>query len=110
MGECVSEQKPTAFWDYVKGVYAVQDQITAANAQQKLQELAAAAGVDGPRANTCSASQATARKIQDSIDLGMSLGVTGTPTVFVNGRKVNGIADIPYDQLRKLVEFEAAQK
>jgi protein-disulfide isomerase len=110
MGECVAEQSVSAFWPYVKSVYAAQDQITAANAPQKLQELAGAAGVDGARASTCAASQTTARKVQDSIDLGMSLGVTGTPTVFVNGRKVSGIADIPYDQLRKLVEFEAAQK
>lgn len=110
MGECVAEQKPAAFWTYVNSVYAAQDQITGANAAQKLQELAVGAGVDGPQASTCASSQVTARKIQDSIDLGMSLGVTGTPTVFVNGRKVNGIADIPYDQLRKLVEFEAAQK
>jgi protein-disulfide isomerase len=110
MGECVAEQKPAAFWNYVKSVYNAQDQITAVTAPQKLQDLAAAAGVDGARATTCAASPITARKIQDSIDLGMSLGVTGTPTVFMNGRKVNGIADIPYDQLRKLAEFEAAQK
>jgi protein-disulfide isomerase len=110
MGECVAEQNPQAFWTYIKSVYDAQDQIIAANAPQKLQDLAKAAGADPSRASTCAASQAVSRKIQESIDLGLSLGVTGTPTVFINGRKVGGIADMPYDQLRKLTEFEAAQK
>jgi protein-disulfide isomerase len=110
MGECVAEQKPEAFWSYVKSVYDAQDQITAANASQKLQELAKSAGADPQRTSTCAASQAMSRNIQDSVDLGTSLGVTGTPTVFINGRKVGGIADMPYDQLRKLTEFEATQK
>lgn len=110
VGQCVAEQKPEAFWAYVKGVYDAQDQITAASAPQKLQELAKAAGADPQRASTCAASQAVSQKIQDSINLGQSLGVTGTPTVFINGRKVGGIADMPYDQLRKLTEFEATQK
>ena len=59
---------------------------------------------------TCSASQPIARRIQDSIDLGMSLGVSGTPTVFINGRKFTSIAGIPYEQLKKIVEFDASQK
>jgi protein-disulfide isomerase len=110
IGECVAEQNPQGFWTYVKSVYDAQDQITPANAPQKLQELAKTAGADPARATTCAASQPVAKKIQDSIDLGLSLGVTGTPTVFINGRKVGGVADMPYEQLRKLTEFEATQK
>jgi protein-disulfide isomerase len=110
MGECVGQQNPQAFWKYVQGVFDAQDQITAATAPQKLQEIAQAAGVNGAQATTCAATQPVARRIQDSIDLGMSLGVSGTPTVFINGRKFTSIAGIPYEQLKKVVEFDASQK
>ena len=110
VGECVAQQNQPAYWKYVHGVFDAQDQITAANAPQKLQEIAQAAGVNGAQAVTCSTTQPIARRIQDSIDLGMSLGVTGTPTVFINGRKFTSIAGIPYEQLKKVVEFDAAQK
>ena len=110
VGECVAQQNQQAFWKYVHGVFDAQDQITAANAPQKLQEIAQTAGVDGAQAMTCSATQPIARRIQDSIDLGMSLGVSGTPTVFINGRKFTSIAGIPYEQLKKVVEFDASQK
>lgn len=110
MGECVAQQNPQAFWKYVQGVFDAQDQITAATAPQKLQEIAQSAGVNGAQATTCAATQPIARKIQDSIDLGMSLGVSGTPTVFINGRKFTSIASLPYEQLQKVVEFDAAQK
>ena len=38
--------------------------------------------------------------------LGATLDVNETPTVFINGRRVPGIANIPYDNLKQLVQFE----
>jgi protein-disulfide isomerase len=110
MGECVAQQNPQAFWKYIQGVFDAQDQITAATAPQKLQEVAQNSGVNGAQVSTCAATQPTARRIQDSIDIGMSLGVSGTPTVFINGRKFTSIASLPYEQLKKVVEFDATQK
>jgi len=109
-GECVAQQSPAAFWKYVQGIFDAQEQITAANAPQKLQEIAQSAGVNGAQAVACASTQPMAQRIQDSIDLGMALGVSGTPTVFINGRKFTSIAGIPYDQLKKVVEFDASQK
>jgi protein-disulfide isomerase len=40
------------------------------------------------------------------MQLGQSLDVNETPTVFINGRRVRGIGDIPYEQLKSLVQFE----
>jgi len=110
VGECVAQQNSQAFWKYLQGVFDAQDQITAANAPQKLQEIAQTSGVNGEQATACSTTQPVARRIQDSIDLGMAMGVSGTPTVFINGRKFTSIAGIPYEQLKKVVEFDAAQK
>jgi protein-disulfide isomerase len=40
------------------------------------------------------------------MDLGESLDINETPTVFVNGRRVKSIASIPYEQLKAMVQFE----
>jgi protein-disulfide isomerase len=40
------------------------------------------------------------------MELGQSLDVNQTPTFFINGRRLLGVADIPYDQLKKMVQFE----
>jgi protein-disulfide isomerase len=43
------------------------------------------------------------------MDLGREVGVTGTPTLFINGRKVQNIANTPLDQLKAMINFEAGQ-
>jgi protein-disulfide isomerase len=48
--------------------------------------------------------------VQKSIDMAKDLKVTGTPTLFVNGRPINNLGGLPYATLKALVEFEAAQK
>ena len=108
-GECIAEKNPDGFWDYIRQVFEQQEQITMANAQEKLQAIASQENVTPEQLNTCLARPEIAQRVQDSINLGMALGVAGTPTVFINGRKVRGVADFPYEQLKKLVEFEAKQ-
>jgi protein-disulfide isomerase len=44
--------------------------------------------------------------VNKSLKFGQSLDVNQTPTVFINGRRVLGIGDIPYEQLKTLVQFE----
>jgi protein-disulfide isomerase len=109
-GECVAQKNPNAFWNYIREVFAQQDQITGANAPEKLQAIASRSNVSADAMKACLANPETARRVQQSIDLGMQLGVSGTPTLFINGRKVRSVTDFPYEQLRKLVEFEATQK
>jgi protein-disulfide isomerase len=43
--------------------------------------------------------------VRDSFELGKTVGVTGTPTVFVNGRKIAGLTSIPYEMLKDLARF-----
>jgi len=45
-------------------------------------------------------------RINKSAKLAESLGVTGTPTIFINGRRVEGVAD--YEQMKNLMQFEIA--
>ena len=72
----------------------------------KLKELATAAGLDAQKISSCAATPEAEARVTKSLDLGRSLDVNQTPTVFVNGRRVLGIASIPYDQLKNIVQFE----
>jgi protein-disulfide isomerase len=113
-GECVHQQNPAAFWKFVDSVYAAQEQITSdtqnsddagKKAEAKLKQFASAAGADGQKVAACANQPATAERIKQSVALAKELEVTGTPTVFINGRKIGNLGQLPYDQLKRLADF-----
>jgi len=103
--QCIGQENNAAFWKFVNGVYDDQLNIDPQNADAKMKEHATAAGADAARAATCAASPETAKAVRESFELGKSVGVTGTPTVFLNGRKIAGITSLPYDMLKDLAHF-----
>lgn len=107
--ECVEKQKPGAFWGFINGVYEDQANISDQNVEAKLAALATAAGVDAGQVASCAGSPETNLRIQQSMELGKSVGVNSTPTLFIHGRKITGVADMPYPQLKAMVEFEIAE-
>lgn len=118
-GECVRQENPAAFWKFVDAVYGAQEQITASTnnsedagkkAEAKLQELAVAAGVDGKKVAACAHQPATAERVKQSVALGKELEITGTPTLFIGGRKISNLGQVPPEQLKKMVDFMAAGK
>jgi len=108
--ECVGRENNPAFWKFVNGIYDDQLNIDAQNADIKLKEHATAAGADATKAAACAARPDTAKAVRDSFDLGKAVGVSGTPTVFLNGRKVVGITTIPYEMLKDLARFAESSK
>jgi protein-disulfide isomerase len=104
--ECAAEEKKDAFWKYIDSIFENQGGIALATADDKLKELATAAGFDAEKLAACATSQEAASSVNKSLALGQSLDVTSTPTVFINGRRVLGPANIPYEQLKALVRFE----
>jgi protein-disulfide isomerase len=106
--DCVGRANNDAFWKFVTGVYGVQTDITASNADEKLTLIADNSGVKGSDIAACAAKPETASRVQHSIDLGTSLEVNSTPTIFINGRKLTA-GGIPYEVLQKLVDFAAKQ-
>lgn len=107
--ECVREQKQGAFWPFTDAVYAAQGKITEAEADLQLRNIAKDLGVDPGVASTCSQKPEINLRIQKSIDLGKEAGVTSTPTLFINGRKVVGVSDLPFENLKAMVAFEVAE-
>jgi protein-disulfide isomerase len=107
--DCVGHANNEAFWRFIDGVFNEQDQITEQNAPDKLNEIAKAAGADPNATASCAASPQAKTNVIQSYELGVANGVTGTPTLFINGRKIANINSIPYDQLKAMVQFEAQQ-
>lgn len=104
--DCAAQQKKDAFWKYIDSIFENQGSIAAATADDKLKELATAAGLDATKLAACAAEPDTETRVNKSLKFGQSLDVNQTPTVFINGRRVLGIGDIPYEQLKTLVQFE----
>lgn len=108
--ECIGEQNNAAFWKFINGVYDDQLNIDPQNADSKLKEHAIAAGSDAAKAGGCASSPETAKKIRQSLELGKSVGVNGTPTVFLNGRKISGITSLPYETLKDVAKFAESSR
>lgn len=110
-GECVAKQGGNdAFFKFAKAVYQNQEQITLENADQQLKDAAASAGANADQAAACAADPATVSPIKQSVALGEALDVTGTPTLFLNGRKISNVNGLPYEVLKDLAQYQAAHK
>ncbi len=107
--ECVGKVSNDIVWKYISSVYASQAEITADNADQKLTELADKAGAKGVDVATCAATPEAQARVEASVNLGKSLDVNSTPSLFINGRPV-GVSGNNYDILKQLVDFAAKQK
>ena len=107
--DCIGRTNNDAFWKFIHSVYDAQTDITAANADQKFKELTDAAGAKSADVAACADKPETAGRVQRSIELGHSLDVTGTPTLFINGRKLSNLGGIPYDVLKSLTDFAAKE-
>ncbi len=119
--DCVGRQNNDAFWTFVGSVYRDQDAITAllpTNASnvgeamkqatpaitKKLQDLVAATPANSSKVAACASEPATAERIRSSIALGQDLDVTGTPTLYVNGRRLPNLGGMPYETLKAIVD------
>ena len=105
--DCIGRNSSDAFWKFVQSVYDSQSDILASNADEKLTAVADKSGVKGSDIAACAAKPETVSRVEHSVALGKSVDVNGTPTLFINGRKVGNVTGLPYEVLKQLVEFGA---
>ncbi len=105
--DCVGRASNEAFWKFVSKTYETQSDITAENADEKLTALADGAGVKGADIAACAAKPETKARVDASLALGKSVDVTGTPTLYINGRKIGSFDARLMDVYKSLVEFAA---
>src|SRR5215469_4040210 len=105
--DCVGRASNDAFWKFVAKTYETQADITAENVDEKLTAIANDSGVNGADIAACAAKPETKARVDASIKLGKSVDVTGTPTLFINGRRIGNLEKDLLPVYKKLVEFAA---
>ena len=107
--DCVGRASNDAFWKFVSKTYETQAEITAENADEKLTALADSAGVKGSEIAACATQAETKSRIDASIALGKKVDVSGTPTLFINGRKIGQFDARLSEVYKNLVDFAAKE-
>jgi len=93
-------------WKFIQKTFEDQTNITESNVDEKLKGIATASGANADEIAACAAKPNTKARIQASIALGKSVGVTGTPALFINGRNASGAS---VDAQKKIADFAASQ-
>lgn len=108
---CLATENGTAFWDYADYVHANQKAINSGQDLQKsIAELDRIAldmgkkhGADMTRLQACIKSQSD-KPLKASMAEGESLGLNATPTLFINGQKLEGAVDA--DEVRAVLNAQ----
>jgi len=106
--DCIGRASNEAVWKFIQKAFEEQANITEANADEKLKAIATDSGANAAEIAACATKPETKARIEASIALGKSVGVTGTPTLFINGRALSG--GVRVDVLKKLVDFHAGEE
>jgi len=106
--DCVGRASNEAVWKFIAKTFEDQANITEANADEKLKAIATASGANADEVAACAVKPETKSRIEASVALGRSVGVNGTPSIYINGRGLSG--GVPVDTLKKIVDFMASQE
>jgi len=104
--DCAGRENNDAGWKFIAAVYENQNSIALAIADDKLKELAKASGLDAEKLSACATAPDTEIRVKKSLELGDSVGVMGTPAIFVNGRPLETVVGVPYEQVKAIVQYE----
>jgi protein-disulfide isomerase len=97
-GQCAREQGK--FWEYHDRLFGNQQALET----EFLKKHAADEGLDAAQFNACMDTAKYGDRVQEQMGIGTRLGVSSTPTVFVNGRLVSGAQ--PYEVFAAIIDEE----
>jgi protein-disulfide isomerase len=100
--ECADEQGQ--FWPMHDLLYAHQSALTPADLTNYAGQIP---GLDVPTWQTCLTTAPPAQVVADDVALGGSIGVSGTPTFYVNGEMVLGA--VPQATLKGVIDTKLAE-
>ena len=87
---CAYEQGNDNFWKFHDLVFTKQKEISAEKSTTQFKGFAKDIGLDTNKFNSCLSSSDTTAKVQNQIQEALSVGVSSTPSFFVNGIPVQG--------------------
>jgi protein-disulfide isomerase len=100
-GNCAREQGK--FWEYHDKLFGNQSALQA----ESLKKYAADAGLDTSKFNQCLDSSKYEARVQEALTAGNRLGISSTPTLYVNGRMINGAQ--PIEVFESVIDEELAR-
>lgn len=111
---CVAAQSTEAYWDFVDYIHAHQSEVNSAKGQEaafaELDRLTLLQGqqhnLDATKLQACVKAQ-NQDAVKASLKEGEALGIEATPTLFVNGEKMDGAR--PIDELRAALDRALVQ-
>jgi len=98
---CAGEQGK--FWEYHDQLYSVSPKLSS----EDLKNSAKQVGLNTAVFDQCLASGKYRGLVQKDLNDGAQLGLTGTPTFFINGREMSGA--LPMDTLSEVIDEELGQ-
>jgi protein-disulfide isomerase len=104
--ECAAEQN--RFWDYKTMLFANQTHMAGQFSDERLHAFAKALKLDLTQFDACYAENRYLSKIQQDTALGTQMGVTGTPSVFVNGKLISPGKVPTVDEINQAVQTALA--
>jgi protein-disulfide isomerase len=101
--ECTYRQNKSAFWEVNTQIFSNQGVLTLENAEEELIGYAIDAGVDEEELRSCIENENPGNEVTQDINEGRVNGVSGTPTIFVNGEKLDSF---DYGTVSQAIEDE----
>ena len=106
-GRCVFHQDPASFWDYFDWIYGHQETITADNLKSIVNIWSKGRkDIDTLQLNGCIDGKETEKEVEAEQAKGKELELEGTPTLFVNGRRIPNSMD--WASLKATIDNEIA--
>jgi protein-disulfide isomerase len=107
-GLCVAKLGGSpAFFQYASAVFDAQEGLgTADGATLTLNSAVTKAGLDPVKIADCAKTPAIDQDVAASVKLAEDVNVAQTPVLMINGRQIP-VSSIPYETLKKIVEFQA---
>ena len=98
---CSGEQGK--FWEYHDTLYAKAPKLAAADLKTYAQDMS----LDTTKFDQCLTSGKYKALVQKDLSEGAELGITGTPTFFINGREISGA--LPVESFAAIIDEELGQ-
>jgi len=104
--DCLGRENNEVVWKFIATTYDHQSEINEQNVEQMLKGYVKDSGGDPAAVSACAAKPETEKRVRESMALGEKLNVNSTPTFFINGRRVSGFVNTPYDALKAMVDYD----
>ena len=100
--ECANQQG--LFWPYHDILFANQTGARDQYSERRLLAFAEDLDLDGREFRSCLDEGKSSAVVQQDAELAAEMGVNATPTVFINGQKVEG--SMPFEVYKEIIERE----